>query len=197
MSAIEQARCEEVRLVSDAKRGDARSFEALVDRYMGAAIHVAMSYVRNRDDAVDLAQEAFFRVYKSFDRFRDGEPFAPWFFRILRNACLNFVEKQRRRRHVSISAREEGESDWELPDTGSLCPRDRAELNEAQRRFWIALDELSDKHREIIVLRHVEELEYAQIAAVLDVPVGTVMSRLFHARRRLRGLLEPYLEGLK
>ena len=89
---------EEIRLISDAKRGHAESFEALVDRYMGPAIHVAMGYTRNRDDAVDLAQEAFFRVFKSLDRFRDGEPFAPWFFRILRNACLSFLEKRRRRR---------------------------------------------------------------------------------------------------
>ena len=188
---------EEIRLVSDAKRGDADSFAALVDRYMGSAIHVAMGYVRNREDAVDLAQEAFLRVHRSFDRFRDGEPFAPWFFRILRNACLNFLEKRKLRRHVSLSARREEEADWDLPDPHTPTPARRVEIDEGQRQFWSALDQLTDKHREIIVLRHVEELEYAQIAVILDVPVGTVMSRLFHARRRLRGILEPYLEGLK
>lgn len=186
---------EEIRLISDAKRGHAESFEALVDRYMGPAIHVAMGYTRNRDDAVDLAQEAFFRVFKSLDRFRDGEPFAPWFFRILRNACLSFLEKRRRRRAWSLSARDEGEGDFELEDEGMLCPRSRAELNESQRHFWSALDQLSPAHREIILLRHIEDLEYAQIAEILECPVGTVMSRLFHARRRLRGILEPVLEG--
>ena len=96
-------------------------------------------------------------------------------------------------RHASIHADDEGT--WELADPSAMCPGRQAELSEAQRQFWNALDRLSDPHREIILLRHVQELEYAQIAEILDVPVGTVMSRLFHARRRLRGILEPLLEG--
>lgn len=185
---------EEIRLVSCAKRGDASSFEELVERYMGRAIHVAMGYVRNRDDAADLAQEAFLRVHRSFERFRDGEPFAPWFFRILRNACLNFLEKRKLRRAASLdSRRDDDDRGWEIADPGALAPVDRAQLNEAQRAFWTALDDLSDAHREIILLRHVQDLEYAQIAEILEIPVGTVMSRLFHARRRLRGPLEKHV----
>jgi|SRR5690606_9892519 len=187
---------EETRLVSGAKNGDERSFEALVDRFMGPAIRVAMGYVKNREDAVDMAQEAFCRAHASLDRFRDGEPFAPWFFRILRNACLNYLDKRRRRRAVSIhQVGEDGESAWELADPTTLAPADRAEIDEAQRQFEAALAKLPLKHREIILLRHVEELEYAAIAEVLGIPVGTVMSRLFHARRKLRELLLPYLEG--
>lgn len=187
---------EEIRLVSCAKRGDVRSFEELVERYMGRAIHVAMGYVRNRDDAADLAQETFLRVHRSFARFRDGEPFAPWFFKILRNACLNFLERRKKRRATSLDARhEDGNKKWDLPDEGTLTPDRRAELNEAQRAFWNALDDLSDAHREIILLRHVQDLEYAEIAEILEIPVGTVMSRLFHARRRLRGLLDKHVQS--
>ncbi len=185
---------EEIRLISAAKQGDPSSFEALVDRYMGRAIHVAMGYVGNRDDAVDMAQETFFRVYKALDRFRDGEPFAPWFFRILRNACLSFLAKHRKARHHSISGRD-GEGDWELPDGASLAPDQHAEVKESQRQFWKALEKLSMNHREIILLRHIEDLEYAAIAVVLDIPIGTVMSRLFHARGKMRAALEPYMEG--
>ena len=185
---------EEIRLVSGAKRGDHRSFETLVDRYMGRAMTVAMGYLGDRHEALDLAQEAFYRVYRSLDRFRDGEPFAPWFWRILRNACINHLEKRRHRRALSIHGHGEDDGDLPLP-AGCLEPHEHAEVDESRRMFWRMLERLPQKHREILLLRHFEELEYAQIAAVLDIPIGTVMSRLFHARQKLRALLEDYMEG--
>ena len=186
---------EEIRLIAGAKHGDHASFEALVDRYMGRAVNVAVNYVANREDALDLAQESFYRVFKNLHRFREGERFAPWFFRILRNTCLNWLEKHRRVRKFSIHAKDDEGEDYPLPD-GALSPPNQAEQQEAQQEFWKALEKLSMKHREIIMLRHFEDLEYAEIAAVLDIPIGTVMSRLFHARRRLKEALEPYMEGL-
>ncbi len=155
---------------------------------------VALSYVGNRDDALDLAQEAFFRVYKNLDRFREGERFAPWFFRILRNACLNFLDKRRRGRAFSIHAADPDGQDFPLPDD-SMSPVAAIECTEAQRQFWKGLEKLSLKHREIILLRHFEDLDYATMATVLEIPIGTVMSRLFHARKKLKEALEPYMES--
>lgn len=185
---------EEIRLITGAKHGDRTSFETLVERFMGRAMTVAMSYVGNRDDALDLSQEAFYRVYKSLDRFREGEPFAPWFFRILRNACLNFLEKRRRRRAFSIHAVDPDGQDFPLPD-GTFDPVASVESSEAQRQLWKGFETLSLKHREIIWLRHFEDMDYATIAQILEVPIGTVMSRLFHARQKLKLTLEPYMEG--
>ncbi len=181
-------------MIAGAKHGDHSSFETLVDHYMGKAVTIAMGYVGNRDDALDMAQEAFYRVYKTLDNFREGEPFAPWFFRILRNACLNFLDKRRRRRALSIHARDDDRADMALPDSSS-GPAQRAETGEASVQFWLALEKLSLNHREIIMLRHFEDLEYAAIAQVLEIPIGTVMSRLFHARQNLRQVLEPYMES--
>ncbi len=181
-------------MIAGAKHGDHSSFETLVDQYMGKAVTIAMSYVGNRDDALDMAQEAFYRVYKTLDNFREGEPFAPWFFRILRNACLNFLDKRRRRRAVSIHAQDDERAEMPLPDRSS-GPAGQAETGEAREQFWRALETLSVNHREIIMLRHFEVLEYAAIAQVLDIPIGTVMSRLFHARQKLRQVLEPYMES--
>ena len=161
---------------------------------MGRAIAVASGYVGNRDDALDLAQEAFYRVYKSLDRFREGEPFAPWFFRILRNACLNFLEKRRRGRSLSIHAVDPDGQDMPLPDDAP-SPFENTEASEEQLQLGRAIQKLSRKHREIIWLRHFESLDYASIAATLDIPVGTVMSRLFHARQKLKEALEPYMES--
>ena len=184
---------EEIRLIAGAKHGDHASFETLVERFMGQAVTVARGYVGNRDDALDLSQEAFYRVYKNLDRFREGERFAPWFFRILRNACLTFLDKRKRSRALSIHAREEGGAEIPLPDH-STRPERAAEVDEAAEAFWRALDTLSLKHREIILLRHFEDLDYAAIAEVLEIPIGTVMSRLYHARQKLRAALEPHVE---
>ena len=185
---------EEIRLIASAKHGDHASFETLVDRFMGRAMAVAMQYVGNRDDALDLAQEAFYRVYKNLDSFREGERFAPWFFRILRNACLNFLEKKRRGRSFSIHASDEDGNDYPLPD-GALSPLGMVESNEAQKQLRAGIEKLSLKHREIIWLRHFEELDYASIAETLEIPIGTVMSRLFHARQKLKDIMEPYVEA--
>src|SRR5262245_52567172 len=109
-----QTTAEEIRCIAGAKHGDHASFEALVDRYMRSAIAVAQGYVGNREDALDLAQEAFYRVFKTLDRFREGEPFAPWFFQILRNACLSFLEKYRKRRAISIHAHDDDKDDYPI-----------------------------------------------------------------------------------
>ncbi len=180
-------------MIAGAKHGDHTAFESLVERYMASAVAVARNYTANREDALELAQEAFYRVYKNLDRFREGERFAPWFYKILRNACLNFIEKRRRIRRFSIHATDANSEDYPLPD-GSLSPPERAELAESQRVFWRALEALSRNHREIILLRHFEELDYASIAEVLEIPIGTVMSRLFHARQNLKSALESYVE---
>jgi RNA polymerase sigma-70 factor, ECF subfamily len=185
---------EEIRLIAGAKHGDHGNFETLVELYMGRAIGVAMGYVRNRDDAIDMANDAFFRVYKHLDRFREGERFAPWFFRILRNCCLNFLEKRRRARQVSIHPKDDDSFGIPLPD-GAMGPTEKAEDREVAQEIWKAMDDLSLQHREIILLRHFQDLDYASIAEVLEIPIGTVMSRLFHARKKLAVLMEPYMEG--
>ena len=185
---------EEIRLIAGAKHGDHANFETLVELYMGRAIGVAMGYVRNRDDAIDMAHDAFYRVYKHLDRFREGERFAPWFFRILRNCCLTYLGKKRRARQVSIHPKTDDDFGIPLPDD-AIGPTASAEDRETTKAIWNALEGLSLPHREIILLRHFQDLDYASIAEVLEIPIGTVMSRLFHARKKLKVLMEPYMEG--
>lgn len=184
---------EEIRLIAGAKHGDHQSFETLVDRYMGRAVTVATGYLGDRHEALDLVQEAFYRVFKTLDRFRDGEPFAPWFYRILRNACLNHLEKRKHRRALSIHARSVEEAEMPLP-AGTLSPPGHLEGKETVQMFWQMLEKLPQRHREILLLRHFEDMDYAQMAEVLEIPIGTVMSRLFHARQKLRNLMAPHME---
>lgn len=185
---------EEIRLIAGAKHGDHGNFQTLVEQYMGQAIGVAMGYTRNREDAIDMAQDAFYRVYRHLDRFREGERFAPWFFRILRNCCLNFLAKRRRRAQISIHPRDEDDGGIPLTDSGP-GPGAVLEDKETGKAVWAAIDALPLKHREILLLRHFQELDYSGIAEVLEIPIGTVMSRLYHARKKMQALMDPYMEG--
>ena len=190
--------CEATRLMLAAKNGDARAFDRLVESLRGRAFHVACSLVGSRDDAMELTQEAFLKVYKARETFRDGEPFLPWFHRILRNACYSFLRDRGRMKPRSLSApipgRDADEGDYDLAGD-EASPLETVETGERAELFWTAFRTLSARDREILSLRHFDELAYKEIAEALTIPEGTVMSRLFHARRRLREELEKVPGG--
>jgi len=190
---------EATRLMLAAKHGDARAFDLLVESLRGRAFHVARSLVGSRDDAMELTQEAFLKVFRARDTFREGEPFLPWFHRILRNTCFSFLRDQGRLREVSVSARaagaDEDQPDYQIAD-GDPGPVEGALASERAGAFRAAFALLSARDREILSLRHFDELSYQQIAEALAIPEGTVMSRLFHARRRLRDALEEAGGGI-
>jgi RNA polymerase sigma-70 factor (ECF subfamily) len=179
-------------LIQRWKRGDKRAFETLVRRHMTDAFYVAYGYVGNAEDARDLSQEAFIKVYQARATFDETRPFYPWLYRILKNHCLNFVT--RGRRHLSLDDENE-HREIVSPAASAL---ENLEDHERKRLVRAAIDRLSDDHREIIVLKNFKEHSYREIAELLDIPVGTVMSRLFYARQALRAVIEEIeREGLK
>ncbi len=180
-------------LMMATKSGDAAAFDSLVAKLRNRAFFIAHSLVGSREDALDLAQESFMKVFRARETFRDGEPFLPWFHRILRNTCYSHLRQRGRLRKVSLSFRRAGaedEGDWQLADPKSPAPSAELEAKEQTVTFQAALEKLSARDREILSLRHHKELSYKDIADSLGIPQGTVMSRLFHARRRLREFLE-------
>ena len=189
---------ETTRLMSATKGGDRGAFDELVQTLRGRAFRVAHSLVGSHEDALELSQEAFLKTYRARDTFRDGEAFLPWFHRILRNTCFSFLRKNQRLVHHSLSAGPEdaaGErADWDI-EGRAPAPGAEIERSEAMVAFAHGFEELTARDREILSLRHFEDLSYREIAEALDIPQGTVMSRLFHARRRLRTRLEPFLVG--
>ncbi len=186
--------CEATRLMVAAKSGDGGAFDELVRVLRGRAYRVAHSLVGSHDDAMDLCQEAFLKTYRARATFRDGEAFLPWFHRILRNTCFSFLRKNRRLARRSLSAPDEDEGDWQI-EGWEPVPSKGAENNELAAAFRDGFAQLSSRDREILALRHFQELAYREIAETLGVPEGTVMSRLFHARRRLRERLQSHLVG--
>ena len=186
---------ETTRLMTATKNGDAKAFDELVSRLRGRAFTVARSFVGSREDALDLTQEAFLKTYRARDTYREGDPFLPWFHRILRNTCFSFLRKHKKLKRASLSGSAgDDEADWEI-ESGVAPPSAGAEQGELMDAFRRAFDKLSSRDREILSLRHFEELPYRAIAHALEIPEGTVMSRLFHARRRLRDELRPQLTG--
>jgi len=147
------------------------------------------------EDAHALVQESLTKVYAARSTYRDEQPFLPWFHRILRNACISFLRKRGRVKTRSLSsAVDDDGADWEIASDDAR-PDEEVQAADTGSRVRAALDTLPVKHREIISLRHFEELSYQDISAHLGIPEGTVMSRLYHARRRLAeglgDLLEP------
>ena len=186
--------CETTRLMSAVKNGDLEAFTHLERHVRGTAFQVAHSMVGSHEDALELCQETFLKVLRARATYDPAQPFLPWFQRILRNTCFSFLRKRGRLKESSLSAvhGEEDEGDWELVDP-TPGPSMRIESSERATLFWSAFKQLGARDREILALRHFRELSYREIAEILAIPEGTVMSRLFHARRRLREALGPAL----
>lgn len=181
---------DDTELMRRAKRGDVRAFSVLVERYKERAYMIALGIVGTPEEAMDVSQDAFVSAWRAARTFRDDRPFYPWFYAILRNKCFNSLRRTRVRRENSLdAARDAG---FDVAD-GSPGPADAAERSELRELLMRELGRLDPVHREIITLRHFEELSYKEIAHVLGCPLGTVMSRLYAARRALRARLEPIL----
>ncbi len=173
-------------LVLQTLQGKVKSFKILVERYQKGAYLFASGMIGNHDDAYDLSQEAFIRAYKNLNRFNPVYQFKTWFFQILSNLCKNHLRQKVNRGNVLTSS--------EMTYAAAAPPHQRPDIlfekSEVQRAVWSCINELPDKFREIIILNHFQDMSYDQIADVLDIPGGSVMSRLYYARLKLREILE-------
>jgi RNA polymerase sigma-70 factor (ECF subfamily) len=186
--------CEEEAIaIERCRRGSPDAFEVIVRRYMKRAYFIALGLVGNRDDALDLSQEAFFRAYDNIDHLHSDRKFFPWFYQILKNLCFSHLRKRSRRQTTALD--NIGEEDVATDSNAAFDPEAVAEGNELRTQVWKAIGKLGDKHREVIILRHFQNLSYEQMAGVLFCNKGTVMSRLYHARRKLRDLLDSEKGG--
>lgn len=176
-------------LIPKIKKGDVSAFEMLVERHKKRAFFAALGMVGDRDAALDLTQDAWVSVFKGIGAFRDGQPFYPWFYRILMNLCKNHLRHRKVVDRVIAGSRDDdcfSEAEGAVFDTDSLV-----EQREAKALVWRAIDCLPQDQREVILLAHFEGLSYEDIAALVGVPIGTVMSRLFYARKKLAEKLGP------
>jgi RNA polymerase sigma-70 factor (ECF subfamily) len=187
---------DDLTLVSRAKAGDRDAFRALVVRYQRKVYAVALGIVRDRDLAWDVAQDTFVRVYSHLSSFKEESAFASWLFRIATHLSIDVVRKERTASkddvdEVRESALEDGAEGILSTPLGN-DPQDNLLRRELRDRISDALDGLPEKHRTILVLREVEGLSYEDLAERLAINKGTVMSRLFHARKKMQAALRRY-----
>jgi RNA polymerase sigma-70 factor (ECF subfamily) len=176
-------------IIERCKKGDREAFASIVQHYMKPAYYVALGYVGKPDDALDLSQDAFVNAFRHIKRFDTSKSFFPWFYSILKNLCMNHLNRIRRRKEDSIDKMVEEEGQVCIP-IETVSPEESAAQKELEVKIGQALQRLRPREREIIILQHFQDYSYQEIADLLGIPIGTVMSRLYSARQSLKRELE-------
>jgi len=161
------------------QRGDKEAYGAIVKRYMHSAYYVALGFVHNQQDALDVSQDAFIKAFRKIKMFDTTKPFFPWFYRLLRNLCIDQLKRKHRMREIP------------LEDVHVLA--EEKENRELKETLWKGIEKLSFEQREIVILRYFRQFSYAEIAELIGKPIGTVMSSLFYAKKKLRGVVGKYM----
>jgi RNA polymerase sigma-70 factor (ECF subfamily) len=189
---------DERQLVERAQAGDRDAFQELVERYQRKVYSICYGMLKNQQDSLDVSQDVFIKVFRYLENFNHSSSFYTWLYRITVNKCIDFIRKQKRRSEIDYddaigrSGEIEGDENI-LPSTLGIQPDRVYARKELREKMLEALDTLSEKHRTILILREVEGLAYEEIADVLGVSKGTVMSRLYHARRYFQDAIKQYL----
>jgi RNA polymerase sigma-70 factor (ECF subfamily) len=187
----------EALLIADLCEGDETALAPLIEKYKRMVYRLAMQITKNHADAEDVMQETFLKVYRSIRTFRKDAAFETWVYRIAVNEALNFVKRRERRqeRTIEATAETEFEADLRYRTTRASDPHVHAEKAELRRYVTEAVNSLSLKHRMVVILHEFEGLTHAEIASILNCSEGTVRSRLYYARKKLRTLLKPYVNA--
>ncbi len=192
---------DDLTLVQRVKSGDQRAFKTLVERYQKKIFAVAFGMLKDREEARDVAQEAFVKVFKYLDHFKGDSSFYTWLYRITVNICIDVMRRKGGRTAEHVEFDETIATDTAEANIGALGtklgtnPQKAALRQEMSEKIQAAVAEVPEKHREIWLLREVEGMSYEDISRTLDIPKGTVMSRLFHARLKLQKLLNDYVQS--
>lgn len=177
---------EELRLVRRVQNGEAEAFEELVRAHEKTVYNLALRLVGNPQDAEDMAQEAFLKVYRSLPEFRGESKFSVWLYRIVSNVCLDHLRRQGRRPASSLTTEDEDgeEQQWDVPDE-SQSPERLLEQKLTREAVQRGLETLPEDQRQILLLREIRGMSYEEIGQTLDLEPGTVKSRIFRARKKL------------
>lgn len=165
-------------LLERCRQGDELAWEALVRQFQGRAYAIACHYMRNAEEARDVAQEIFVRIYERLDTFHGDEAFLPWMLRLSRNACIDALRRRKARPQAADVVIDET---VQLPSTAPT-PEEAFVARSARELLYRAMDRMSDSDREILMLKEIQGLKVEEIASMLGIPTGTVKSRCNRAR---------------
>lgn len=176
----------EKKIIEKVLGGDANAFEELVLKYEKTVYNLALRMVGDRDDAFDMTQEAFIKAYGSLSSFRGDSKFSVWIYRITTNVCLDFLRSKSRKQQVSLTVSDDDDeyAQLDIPDPSS-APEQQLMQKISMQSVEEGLKTLPDKQRQILVMRELGGMSYAEIGKALSLEEGTVKSRIFRARKRL------------
>src|SRR3954451_18966004 len=190
----------ELDLVKRCQEGDSEAFDELVTRYRTRVFGMIYNMVHNEQDAWDLAQDSFIKAWKSIGRFRGQSSFYTWIYRIVMNVTIDWVRKKQVKGSGAefddaIQLKEIDPASKTVPKPDAL-PSERIQQGEIRSEIDKAIAQLSPEHRAVILMKEIEDMQYHEIAEALGCSIGTVMSRLFYARKKLQTLLKDVYENI-
>src|SRR5438067_11269863 len=198
-AAEQPPQTDDAELVTRCQRGDTQAFNELVVRYRGKVYAMIYNMVHSEQDAWDLAQDGFLKAWKSIERFRGQSSFYTWLYRIVMNVTIDWIRKK----HIVGDAEFDETLGLKNVEPGAvttpkadLLPHKKMEHAEIRERINAAIEKLSPEHRAVILMREMDGMEYQEIADALGCSIGTVMSRLFYARKKMQGLLKDVYENI-
>ncbi len=199
-TTLAQVDVSDLELVKQCQAGQTEAFDELVSRYRTRVFAMIYNMVHNEQDAWDLAQESFVKAWKSIKRFRRHSSFYTWVYRIVMNVTIDWLRKKQIKGagsefDDSIRLKEIDPASRTVPKAEPL-PHERMERNEIRAKIDNAIGQLSPEHRAVILMKEIEEMQYHEIAETLGCSIGTVMSRLFYARKKLQNLLRDVYENI-
>ena len=198
-SPVPTAEPDDIALVRRCQAGDSRAFDELVSKYRTRVYAMIYHLVHNEQDAWDLAQDGFLKAWKSLDKFRFQSSFYTWLYRIMTNVAIDWLRKkqiQGTQEFDDTIGLHEMEPGSDLAPKSEPHPIKKLERGEVRQRIDAAIAKLSPEHRTVILLKEMEDLQYHEIAETVGCSIGTVMSRLFYARKKLQTLLKDVYENL-
>jgi len=190
----------ELDLVKQCQDGKAEAFDQLVSRYRTRVFGMIYNMVHNEQDAWDLTQDSFLKAWKSIGRFRGQSSFYTWIYRIVTNVTIDWLRKKQVKGggaefNDELQVREVDPAARTVPKA-EAAPQERMEQREIRARIDAAIQQLSPEHRAVILMKEMEDMQYHEIAETLGCSIGTVMSRLFYARKKLQNLLRDVYENV-
>lgn len=187
----------ETLLIDELREGDMAALAILVEKYKRLVYRIAVQITKNHEDANDVMQDTFLKVYESIHSFRKDAAFETWLYRIVVNHATNLVKRRERRRESPLSDTSEMEIHPDLRRATDLANNPQLHLERKERQRWVtqAVNSLPLKQRTVVILHEFEGLTHPEIASILNCSEGTVRSRLHYARHKLKDLLKPYVDA--
>lgn len=173
----------ESKVIKKVQKGNREAYQVIVERYMQRAYYIALGFVRNSQDAMDISQESFIKAFRKIKRFDSERSFFPWFYKLLKNLCLDHIKRRSRVQEIPL-------------DEARVLKEER-EDREMKEILWRGIEKLSFEQKEIIILRYFQQFSYQEIAEITAKPVGTVMSSLYYAKKRLKEAIKKFLSPEK